>query len=341
LLLEQPRRYGRLPGWQIGKRLFFSKKRKAANRLLFETTEIARQGFFMQRKIDRTEKHERQELEERIAALKAEQAKAMQAPPEGRLILQYALYEVARRLTRESWGRLNRSERYHLTQARQLMKYEDLRGWADERVRQLIAEAVDTTEINVSPLQQSIDLREISPAYHKTELDRLWREMKQAQQQETTALQAMQAHERDAMTARRAKVIEQGFIALLVRGAGLSHLFEFAFTRQRRKLSTRNDAASSTLAARQEQVRKKLSAQYQVMRERKRKLEERKRLFDENRREITSRGWRRKVEDMRENAADITEPKCRRRSSGDERRQGKHSTKRKRVYRPKSRLSKR
>ncbi len=326
LLLEKPRRYGSLPGWQIGRRIFFSEKRRDANRLLLQTAEIARQGFYMHRKLQRTEEVERRQLEDRIAALKAEQAKAMQAPPEGRLIIQCSIFRTARYISRADWMKLSRAERYHVTQARQLMKYADLRTWAESRAKALIAEAAGVIPINVSPLIAAVDLKEISPLYHKAELDSLWREMKLRQEEEDKALTVAQTTEREAVIKRRAQVMEQGFTGLLARTTGFSWLFEKVFSRQEKNIAARHEAAKQAVLAGHAQERKALSAQYRLMRKRASdqplsKEEKRNRQFAENRHDITVPRWKRMLQEIRENAADITERRFRTKKD-DERQHG-------------------
>ena len=116
MLRYDPRRYGHLPGWRIGN-LYRSKERKAALRLVEQTAEISRQGFFMNRKVagDRVD---REALSHRIEKLKAEQREVFKTPPEGRLLIQRLIDHAAFRLRSEEWRKLSGKEKYHLMQAR-------------------------------------------------------------------------------------------------------------------------------------------------------------------------------------------------------------------------------
>jgi hypothetical protein len=223
--------------------------------------------------------------------------------------------------------KLSRAERYHVTQARQLMKYADLRTWAENRAKALIAEAAGVIPINVSPLISPINLREISPLYHKVELDSLWREMKLRQEEKNNALAAAQTTEREAVITRRIQVMEQGFTGLLARTTGFSWLFEKVFSRQEKNITARYKSAKQAVLANHEQERKALGAQYQLMRKRASDLpvskeEKRNRKFAENRHDITMPRWKRTLQEIRENAADITTRKFRKKKD-DERQHGR------------------
>lgn len=325
-LLDHPRRYGKLPGWQLGRRIYFSPRRYDAYQLLGQTAELSWQGYFMTRKVHGEEAVEYAALNERVTALKAEQEKLMQAPPEGRLIIQRAIYETARHLRRQDWDKLTGRERFHVMQARQLMKHEDLRAWADGRARTLIAEAMTPAPAkDLSDLVQPVDLKEVSPSYHKAELNKLWAEAKIRHEEEFRTLAAAQKAEREGLAVKRHQVMEKGFTGLLARTTALGHLFEKLYAKRQRALDERHAAMKAALEARHEKELEALSAGYKTVRERVRQrlaenqqeqqrqenAEKRSREIEENKHDIVTPKRDKREQQARENAADITQKKSR------------------------------
>lgn len=336
LLRHDAGRYGALPGWQLGN-LYSSQGRKEALATLAASAERARQGHFMRKKYREAEQPRRDKLQARIAALKLKQAKVFEAPPEGRLIIQRAIYETARHLRREDWQKLTGRERYHVTQARQLMKHEDLRQWADERARTLVRSAIGPAPApDLQYLSEPVDLKKASPSYHKAELDKLWKEAQARHEADRQAVAAAEKAAREGLRARHVKVTQKGFLAMLVRTAGLQHVFNTVFARQQRKLQERFAATRQAMDGRHVQEIAAIRDEYQTVRERvqarlaelKRRTgqdegaahgatDRHRRKREETARDITAPKHVKRYGEFRENKADITEKKSRGTRRGD------------------------
>jgi hypothetical protein len=302
-LRHNPARYGALPGWQIGSQLLLSGKRKEARGLLARTAELARQGYFMREKYKATEQPRHDRLQAHIANLKA---KVFEAPPEGRLIVQRAIHETARHLRREDWQKLAPKERYHVTQARQLMKHEDLRSWADERARTLITGALGPAPApDLQYLSAPVDLKKVSPSYHKAQLDKLWEEARARHEADRKAVAAAEKAAREGLRARHVKVTQKGFLAMLVRTAGLQHVFDAVFARQQQKLADQHAAARAAMNAKHAREIGAIRDEYATVRQR---VQER--LESLNRQEGRQRQQSQKLlRDLDRTEKEITTPK--------------------------------
>lgn len=328
-LRHDPFRYGTLPGWQLAKDLFVTPKRQQARALLGRSAELARQGYYMQRKYEAADKGRQAELQGQVAKLKAEQTKLFDSPPEGRLIIQRAIQETARHLRREDWRKLTPAERFHVTQARQLMKHEDMRDWADERARRLVARAAGPVPApNLNLAETPVDLKAVSPSYHKAELDRLWNEAKARHEADRKAVAAAEKAAREGLRARHVKLTQSGFLGMLVRTAGLQHVFDAVFARQQRKLADEHTALRIAMNARhvrevgairngyrtvRQRVLERLSSlNKEAGRDREReRLEKMRRQLNDTAKEISTPRQVKRRGEVADNARDITEKKSR------------------------------
>ena len=198
-----------------------------------------------------------------------------------------------------------------------------------ERARTLIAEGLGPAPApDERILSAPVDLKKISPSYHKAELDKLWTEAKGRHEQDRKALAAAEKAAREGLQARYVKLTQTGFLGLLVRTTGLRHLFEAVYTRQQRKIEQQHAALRTATQARHENEVVAIREGYQTVRQRvldrlaalkgetgRRREEERtealRRDLERTEREITMSPQEKRRAEFSENADDITQKKSR------------------------------
>jgi len=250
-LAQRPGYYGRLPGYAIGRTLYASIERLTARKEAAHAATLARQTYRMTQRVRHTDQAHRAALERRISKLKDEQTRLFKAPPEGRLILQRALEKASRGLDDAGWAALSRSEKFHLMQARTLMKDRAVRSWADARAMALIrrefAPAPSRTFM-LSLLSQPVDLKALAPGLNLQSLDARHREMAARHKRDREALAAARKAAERGLEVRRTELAQNGFTGLLARVPGLSHLFESVIAERRREIEQSHAAAKRTEA---------------------------------------------------------------------------------------------
>jgi len=245
-LAQRPGHYGRLPGYAIGRTLYASIERRTARKEAAHAATLARQTYHMTQQVRHTDRAHRAALERRISKLKDEQARLFRAPPEGRLILQRALEKASRGLDDAGWAALSRSEKFHLMQARTLMKDRAVRAWADARamalIRRELAPAPSRTFM-LSLLSKPVDLKALAPDLDLQVLDARHREMAARHKRDSEALAAARKAAERGLVVRRTELAQNGFTGLLARVPGLSHLFESVIAERRREIEQSHAAA--------------------------------------------------------------------------------------------------
>ena len=268
-LQTRPARYGKLSGWRLGRTLYVSPERERAARLLTATAEIARQTYYMTRKVREQDAPLHADLNKRLARLKSQQQDLMQYPPEGRLIVQRAIYETARGLDEVAWKRLTRQQRFHITQARQIMKDEHVRDWADRQAQKLIASEfapAPSKAFMTGLLTKPIDLTEISPDLKKAELDRRYEDIAVRHKQNMAALAAAKkAAESGLRAIKTDDRKDRTFTALLIRSAGIDHLIDAIAARQQRTIDQSYAAAKRAAESTHRAELEALQAAYGVL----------------------------------------------------------------------------
>lgn len=271
-LQTRPARYGKLSGWQLGRTLYLSPERERAAGLLTATAEIARQTYYMTRKVRAQDAPLHTDLKRRLARLKAQQQDLMQYPPEGRLIVQRAIYETARGLDEIAWKLLTRQQRFHVMQARQIMKDEHVRDWADRQAQRLIASELapaPSKAFMTGLLTKPIDLTKISPDLKKAELDRRYEEIAVRHKENLAALAAAKkAAESGLRVIRTDDRKDRSFTALLIRSTGIDHLIEAIAARQRRAIDQSYAAAKRAAESTHRAELGALQAAYGVLHDR-------------------------------------------------------------------------
>ncbi len=245
-LESHPNRYGKMRGWQIGKNLHVSRERKQARYQIVATAEIARQTFYMTRKIRAKDTPLRQDFEKRLQKLKNQQTKLMQTPPEGRLIIQRALYEIARGLDNRAWARLSRQDKFHITQARQIMRDPYVRDWADRKAEKLISNDLapaPSKEFLLGLLSKPIDPIDISPDLKRAELENRFEQVVARHKQDLEALAAAKKAAEEGLAVKRQNITQKGFSGLLARSTGIDHLLERVFAKQKQEIDRAHKAA--------------------------------------------------------------------------------------------------
>ena len=173
-----------------------------------------------------------------------------------------------------------------------------------------------------------VDLKKISPSYHKAQLDKLWTEAKG--RQEAGAQGACRRREGGAegQQARYVKLTQKGFVGLLVRTTGLQHLFEAVYARQQRKIAEQYAALRKAMQARHEREVVAIRDGYQTVRQRvmdrlaalkgeagwrreQEQTEALRRDLERTEREITMTPQDKRQRELGENADDITQKKSR------------------------------
>ena len=324
MLRYDPRRYGHLPGWRIGN-LYRSKERRAALRLVEQTGELSRQSHFMNRKVagDRVD---REALAVRIEKLKAEQREAFKTPPEGRLLIQRLIDHAAYRLRSEEWRKLSGKEKYHLMQARELMRDPQIRSWADGRLAPWLDQISATPQLapGLSMYRHPVDLKKVSTKYHRSDLEERQQAMQERHTGQEKSLRGKHEGEEREVQLERDR---SSFIRLLAKTPGVGDLIE----RRRKKLDAQRHVRQSyeakDLRARQHEEAQVLANEQAALEAREREQQERDR---DRARDRTETRRRTVAEDERaENHEEITEPKSWKKKSADER---KHRRKRGRGY---------
>ena len=234
------------------------------------------------------------------------------APSEGRLIIQRAIYGTARHLGREDWLALSRAERYHVTQARQLMRHADLRDWADQRAARLIQEATaSSVSLRTERLMQPVALNEISPSWSRAERGKAWLAMTSRHDVELQDLARAQRAEQTNAASQRSRITTFGFVGLLARSAGLDSVFVRIYARQDRERAALHAAARTALRAGHEAERQEFIVRCHPAAQSHDKDKGESapiwQRFRENGWDIVTPRSRKRYEEIGENARDITE----------------------------------
>ncbi len=331
ILAHDPRRYGKLPGWQVGN-LYLSRRRREALALVRETASIARQGYYMQRKVAR-EKVDQKALEQRVKQLKAEQREAFKAPPEGRILIQRLIDRAAYRLSGDDWRKLARRDKYHLMQARELMRDAQVRGWADGRLAPYLDQIATDPGLrpDLTARGHAVPLKDISTNYHRTDFKERWQDAQRRMEAEKQSLQRKHGAEIDRVRKARHHSVPGTFVAILALIPGIDELIE----RRRASLDARRNhrqgRESEALRDRHRATAEEFAAEYEAIEERERQIEE-----QTHRRKYQAsqppRDYRkefreaadlpphlRKRQEFKETAREITEPKGWKRRSDDDR----------------------
>lgn len=268
MLRYDPRRYGHLPGWSIGN-LYRSKERRKALEKVTRTAELSRQAFYMNKKVA-GERVNREAMEQRVKQLKAEQKEAFKTPPEGRLLIQRLIDRAAYRLRREDWRKLSGREKYHLMQAREMMRDAQIRRWADERLAPYLDRlgATPAPRPDISMEKDAIDLKKISTAYHRENLE----EREQALQKRHGAeSNVMKARHREQERAVHAKRHRNSFIRILANTPGIGDLIERHNLKQDARRHFDQAAEDKTLRSRHLEEARNLTQERKGLEDRERK----------------------------------------------------------------------
>lgn len=243
-LARQPTRYAAIPGYAIGRSQ--SRQRRESHAQAARTAELARHTYHMTQNVRHTDAPLRAEIERRLATLKREQARLQAHPPEGRLILQRALEKASRGLDDTGWQALSRAERFHVMQARTVMRDRRVRVWADERaigiIHRDLAPAPSRTFM-LSLLTKPVDLAAVTGSSTLDALDQRHREAAARHKRDLDALEAARKAAKEGLEVRHTEMASKGFTAVLARTPGLAHLLDAVIARHRRTIEEEHSAA--------------------------------------------------------------------------------------------------